>query len=114
MKTLSLEQTADMLHCSAETVSEAIRFDGLPAAKVGRAWVLVDEDVIKWLRSKYGSNECESTPAANEASSGPTSPSQANALRAALEPRREKRRRNGPPELQSISGGRGTSAKSPG
>jgi len=50
VKTLSLEQAAAWLFTTPETVSECIRRHGLPAAKVGRAWVLVDVDVIDWIR----------------------------------------------------------------
>ena len=54
--TLSLAETAEMLRTTAETVSDCIRHRGLPAAKIGRAWVLVDDDVISWLRLQYPCN----------------------------------------------------------
>ncbi len=53
-KTLTLEQAAAMLNTTTETVSECIRCKGLPAVKIGRAYVLVDADVLAWLRAQYG------------------------------------------------------------
>lgn len=52
-RTLTLDEAADVLKTTAETVSECIRLRGLPAAKIGRAWVLVEADVIDWLRQQY-------------------------------------------------------------
>lgn len=93
MQTLTLEEAALMLKTTTETVSEAIRFKGLPAARIGRAYVLVDTDVIDWLRAQYPEPACESIPAANVARSGLTSRSTASALSAALAPRTGAKRR---------------------
>ena len=57
MQTLSLQQAAAMLNTTPETVSAMIRNERLPAAKVGRAWVLVDVDIIRWLRGRYAREE---------------------------------------------------------
>jgi excisionase family DNA binding protein len=114
MRTLSLEQAAELMLTSAETVSDCIHNRGLPAARVGRAWVLVDDDVIAWLRTQYGKwrGECGSTNAANEERGGLTSATlPASALDAALAPRTKKRRRSTPPPLRAISGGRDASGK---
>ena len=43
-KTLNIEQAAAMLQVCVQTVAENIRTKGLPAAKIGRAWVFVDEE----------------------------------------------------------------------
>lgn len=52
-----------MLRTTPETVSEAIRTRGLPAVRVGRAYVLVTEDVIAWLRTQYPtSSQWAATP----------------------------------------------------
>lgn len=50
MRTLTLDEAADLLKTTPETVSAKIRDEGLPAAKVGRAWVLIDVDVAEWVR----------------------------------------------------------------
>src|SRR4051812_47916402 len=110
MKTLTLDEAADMLKTCTETVSECIRSRGLPAVKIGRAWVLVDDDVINWLRQQYGKDlKCASIPAASAASSGSMSQSQGRELHAALEPQANPRRRNGRPNLRTIPGGQESS-----
>jgi excisionase family DNA binding protein len=59
MRTLDLDEAADWLKCDPETVRTMAASGELPAAKVGRAWVFVDVDLVDWLRSKY--NACRST-----------------------------------------------------
>lgn len=116
--TLSLDQAAALLHTTTETVSDCIHNRGLPAARIGRAYVLVDDDVIAWLRTQYGrwqETPCGSFHAANEASCGLTlASSAANALDAALAPRTARRRRNTPRPLHAISGAPSASEKPPG
>ena len=114
MRTLTLKEAAELLKTCTETVSECIRCEGLPAAKVGRAWVLVDEDVINWLRKQYNKEDkCESIPEVNAASCGSMSQSEDAALRAALAPRAGRRQKNGPPRLRTIPGVRGSSNRHP-
>jgi len=104
-RTLTLTETADVLKTTPETVSDCIHLRGLPAVKIGRAWVLVEADVIEWLRRQYSapakeSTTCEYSGAAHAAPGGLTSPSrEARALSAALAPRTRPPRGNGPPRL---------------
>ena len=113
-RTLTLQEAADMLHVCPETVVWCINARGLPAAKIGRAWVLVDEDVIQWLRQQYREEgRCDSGSAGEKQSGGPISPSQGRELREALAPQTRRRRRNGPPDLRPISGDKGVLEKSP-
>lgn len=113
--TLSLDEVAAMLRTTPETVSDCIHNRDLPAARIGRAYVLVDEDVIAWLRTQYGrwrEDACGSINAGNEARGGLTSATlPASALDAALAPRTAPRRRNTPPRLRAISGAPAASAK---
>lgn len=46
---MTLAEAAVFLKTTPETVSAMIRNEGLPAAKVGRAWVLVDEHIADWV-----------------------------------------------------------------
>lgn len=73
MQTLRLEEAADLLKCSSDTVLELIHSDSLPAAKIGRSWVLVDVDVIEYIRTKYTLNKevkkCHSTKGAKRGGS---------------------------------------------
>lgn len=48
--TLNANEAADFLHIHPETVRELIRDGALPAAKVGRAWVLLREDLLSYMR----------------------------------------------------------------
>lgn len=108
-RTLTLEEAAVILKTSADTVGECIRSRGLPAAKIGRAYVMVEADVIEWVRTQYGKQqekECVSTGEARRELGGSISDKQAaTALAAALAPRTSGRRRNTPPRLRAISGG---------
>jgi excisionase family DNA binding protein len=117
MRTLTLDEAAELLKTTAETVSDCIHNRGLQAARIGRAYVLVEEDVIAWLRTQYGKAQeapCVSISATREALGGSISArSPASALDAALAPRTTPRRRNTPPRLRAISGASAGSEKSP-
>ena len=117
-RTLTLDETAEMLKTHPDTVSDCIHNRGLPAARIGRAYVLVDDDVITWLRAQYGQWQqeasCGSTRAESEERCGLTlAKSPASALDAALAPQTARRRRNSPPPLRAISGACGASEKRP-
>ena len=115
MPTLTLDEAAAVLKTTPETVSECIHKKGLPAARIGRAYVLIEADVIDWIRSQYPrETPCESTPEVPKASYGLTSLSTASALSAALAPQKGARRRNTPRPLRAISGGPNASEKHPG
>src|SRR6266567_7620756 len=87
MQTLSLQEAAAMLKTTPETVSAMIRNERLPAAKIGRAWVLVDVDVIRWLRGRYAREEkkCGSFEEVRPMLGGVISGTRAGALAKALE-----------------------------
>ena len=111
MKTLSLEQAAAWLFTTPDTVSECIRRHGLPAAKVGRAWVLVDVDVIDWIRKRYGERAaCTSSKEQKMVLGGSTSVSTVRELDALLAPQTVGKRKNLPPRLRVITGGKRSSA----
>lgn len=52
MKTLNLEETARFLKVHIETVSRLAKTGQLPGAKIGRSWVFLEEDLIKYLREQ--------------------------------------------------------------
>ena len=52
MKTLNLEETASFLKIHTETVSRLAKTGQLPGAKIGRAWVFLEEDLIEYLREQ--------------------------------------------------------------
>ncbi|WP_237574181.1 helix-turn-helix domain-containing protein [Mycetohabitans sp. B4] len=108
---MSLEDAAAWLFTTPETVSECIKHHGLPAAKIGRAWVLVDVDVIDWLRRQYekAGGKCGSTNGKKMGPGGLTSASTARELDDLLAPRIAGRRKNLPPRLRAITGGKKSS-----
>jgi excisionase family DNA binding protein len=113
-RTLTLDTAAELLNTHPDTVSDCIHNRGLPAARIGRSYVLIDDDVIAWLRTQYGNQgkACGSISAANEALGGSISATlPASALDAALAPRTTPRRRSTPPRLRAISGAPGASEK---
>ncbi len=116
-RTLTIEEAAEVLKTHPDTVSDCIHNRGLPAARIGRAYVLIESDVLDWLRGQYGKwkeNPCGSTSAANEERGGLISARlPASALDAALAPATTRRRRSTPPRLHAISGARGGSEKPP-
>src|SRR6266567_580065 len=111
VNTLTLASAAKFLYTTPETISEMIRNEGLPAAKVGRAYVLVDVDVIEWLRGRYASasgkgKQCDSTDASPMVRGRSISGTTAGALDRALTPRTSKRQKSGPNGTRPHSGGR--------
>lgn len=78
-RTIDLEEAAEMLKTTPDTVSECIKSRGLPAARIGRAYVLIEADVIEWLRTQYGRKaaKCDSTNEARPAPGGSISDRQA-------------------------------------
>jgi len=52
VKTLNLEETARFLKVHTETVSRLAKTGQLPGAKIGRAWVFLEEDLIEYLREQ--------------------------------------------------------------
>lgn len=95
---LTLEEAAALLRSSPETVSAWIKHRGLPAAKPGRNYLIVHDDLIAWLRLQSAANDkgeaCDSTDEGK--SGGPTFGTRAGALEEALRPRKKSPRGNGP------------------
>ena len=52
MSTFDLGQAADFLKVSPCTAQEMAASGVLPGAKVGRAWVFLEDDLREWLREQ--------------------------------------------------------------
>lgn len=52
MKTLTLKEAADVLKVHENMVMEWASQGIIPGAKLGRAWVFIDEDLIAFVRRK--------------------------------------------------------------
>jgi excisionase family DNA binding protein len=53
MKTLTAQQAATLLHLHPATVLEKARAGEIPAAKPGKRWVFLEDDLAAYLRSLY-------------------------------------------------------------
>jgi len=56
MKTLNLDEAAKLLKVHKQSVLNMARSGKLPAAKPGKCWVFIDEDLFEWLRQNYTCN----------------------------------------------------------
>ena len=53
MKTFGLNEAALFLRCHPEELRRRARAGVIPGAKVGRAWVFLEDDLVAYLRSRY-------------------------------------------------------------
>ena len=53
MKTLDLLEAAKLLKLHPQTLLQRARASEIPAAKPGKCWVFIEEDLIDWIRSQY-------------------------------------------------------------
>lgn len=52
VRTFDLGEAADFLKVSSCTAQEMAASGELPGAKIGRAWVFLEEDLVDWLREQ--------------------------------------------------------------
>jgi helix-turn-helix protein len=55
MKTLDLNEAAALVKLHPQTVLQRARLGDIPAAKPGKCWIFIEEDLIEWIRSHYHS-----------------------------------------------------------
>ncbi|MGH9806834.1 MAG: helix-turn-helix domain-containing protein [Terriglobia bacterium] len=53
METFGLQQAANFLRCHPEELRRRAKAGLIPGAKVGRAWVFLEEDLAAYLRTLY-------------------------------------------------------------
>ena len=53
MKTLNIEQAADFLGAHKETIRRLAVIGTIPAAKIGRSWRFIEQDLVMYIRNKY-------------------------------------------------------------
>src|SRR6185295_5126293 len=53
MKTLDLREAAVFLKLHPQTIRRLALAGALPAAKPGKCWVFLEDDLANWLRSRY-------------------------------------------------------------
>jgi excisionase family DNA binding protein len=53
MQTLTLIQAATLLKLHPQTLLQLARSGDIPAAKPGKCWVFIQQDLIEWIRLQY-------------------------------------------------------------
>ena len=53
MKTFNITEAAEFLGAHKETVRRLVVIGKIPAAKVGRSWRFIEQDLVMHLRNKY-------------------------------------------------------------
>ncbi|MBW8327610.1 MAG: helix-turn-helix domain-containing protein [Thiobacillus sp.] len=53
MKTLDLQEAAELLHLHPVTLRDKARLGEIPGAKIGKCWVFVAVDLIDYIRAQY-------------------------------------------------------------
>ena len=59
MRTLDLEECAEFLKVNRATALELAGKGELPGAKIGRAWVFLEDDLVEYLRVKVKQQQRE-------------------------------------------------------
>ena len=54
---LDVESCAKLLHCSVEHLNRLARGGDIPATKIGRSWIFLEDEIVGWLRSKTRSQK---------------------------------------------------------
>lgn len=94
MRTLTLQEAAFLLKLHPVTVAERAADGRIPAAKIGRRWVFVEDDLISFVRAHYSrralqgdsleNSKCPSTGARTHLTGGSNSRLAVIACRKAL------------------------------
>ena len=53
MTTLNLKEAAALLKVHPMTLRRQAMEGAVPAARAGRAWIFIEEDLLGWLRAQY-------------------------------------------------------------
>jgi|APIni6443716594_1056825.scaffolds.fasta_scaffold1711760_2 excisionase family DNA binding protein len=53
MQTLNLQQAAEFLKIHPVTLQAKAKSGEIPAAKPGKCWVFIDEDLVNYIRLQY-------------------------------------------------------------
>ena len=54
---LTLQQASEFLQCHPETVRRLANSKQIPAAKIGRKWVFIKQDLAHYVRNQYSNGE---------------------------------------------------------
>lgn len=57
MKTLNIDQAAEFLGAHKETIRRLAVIGKIPAAKIGRRWTFIEQDLVIYIRNKYSTSD---------------------------------------------------------
>ncbi len=106
---LTVEQVAQMLRCTPATVRVLAKDGKIPAAKIGKAWLFVETDLVAHIRSQYKAPEECSTDARAVVISGADSRSVVARLDAQLARQSAAKPKRSNSVLAVLPGGRSSS-----
>jgi excisionase family DNA binding protein len=66
MRTYTLKEAASFLKIHPDTLRERALKGTIPGAKIGKAWVFIEDDIARYLRSQYASQAIEDRQGLNE------------------------------------------------
>lgn len=52
MKTLTINESSEILHCEKSKLLELVTNGKIPGAKIGRSWVFLEEDLYEFVRTE--------------------------------------------------------------
>jgi excisionase family DNA binding protein len=53
VRTFNLEEAAEFLHLHPDTLQQMAKHGEIPAAKPGKRWIFIEEDLVDWIRERY-------------------------------------------------------------
>ena len=56
METILLDEASEILKVHPQTLLKLVRSGSVPAAKTGKCWVFIKDDLFEYIRSKYTRN----------------------------------------------------------
>lgn len=59
MRTLNVDQCAELLNTSYTVISELAVQGELPGAKIGKSWVFLEDDIVEYLRGEVRKQQAE-------------------------------------------------------
>ncbi|HAU1249837.1 TPA: helix-turn-helix domain-containing protein [Legionella pneumophila] len=66
MNTFNIEEAAEFLGAHRETIRRLAASGELPAVKIGRGWIFLEQDLVMYIRNKYST--CDASQGVNRRS----------------------------------------------
>ncbi|HBD9275090.1 TPA: helix-turn-helix domain-containing protein [Legionella pneumophila] len=66
MNTFNIEEASEFLGAHRETIRRMAASGELPAAKIGKSWIFLEQDLVMYIRNKYST--CDASQGVNRRS----------------------------------------------